>query len=175
MTSIHDSSPFRVRRKHSVVMSPRAELVSILPASPHLVCRDVTGFPSKAMDQIIGHRGYLSIRESSPERRHECGGIDSPKVRSREQRLHEIGAVGIIHGLTAQESRVTRLPSPTVPQMAADAVSLKKPPAKTILMILGSRLFRIRGIDPWEPHFDARHVRLRLDRSQIANERRSIG
>jgi hypothetical protein len=84
MTSIHDSSPFRVGRKNSVAMSSRIKLVLILPAPPHLIWRDLVGFPSKAMDQVVRHRCNLGVCESSLKRRHERSGINSAKVRSRE-------------------------------------------------------------------------------------------
>src|ERR1700722_3217227 len=175
MTSIHDTSPFRVGRKSSVAMSPRIKLVLIPPAPPHVIWRDLAGFPSKAMDQIVRHRCYLGVCESPLKRRHECSGINSAKVRSREQRLHEIGAVGVIHGLTAFKRRVARLPSLSVPKVAADAVGFKKPFAETVVVILGSRLFGICFIDWGERPPVAGRARLRLDRPQIANERRGVG
>src|SRR5580698_5683260 len=86
--------------KNSAAMSPRVKSVLILPALLHVIRRDLARFPSKAMDQIIRHRSYLGIREPLAKGRHESSGVNSPKVRSRKQRLHEIGALGITHSAT---------------------------------------------------------------------------
>src|ERR1700722_6092397 len=83
--------------------------------------------------------------------------------------------MGVIHGLTAFNRRIARLPSLTVPKVAADAVGFKKPFAETVHVILGSSLFGLCFINWGDRHSVAGRARLRLDRPQIANERRGVG